>query len=105
LAKVLAWELTINQNIQPFSIMAVLIVFMLFYPLKAGAMRWLSVGLICLSVGLMLVCLRFSATLDNIPDPQTIESTIRVWKWFYMAAVVVVVSAATACGLWLTSQP
>jgi hypothetical protein len=98
------WSAAVNQSIRPFGVVAVLIIFIVFYLLGKTPLRWISLGLLVLSFGLMLVCYRFSSTIDSIPDPETTERTIGLWKEVYMAACLSLVAAATTVGLWFTAK-
>src|SRR3954464_99140 len=65
------WSAAVNQSIRPFGVVVVLIIFIVCYLLGKTSLRWISLGLLVLSLGLMLVCYRFSSTIDSIPDPET----------------------------------
>jgi hypothetical protein len=98
------WSATVNESIRPFAVIVVLITFIVFYALTKRPLRWISLCLLVLTFGLILICYRFSITIDNIPDPETTEWTIGVWKQVYMAACLSLVAAATTVGLWFTAR-
>jgi hypothetical protein len=97
------WRDTVNADIRPMSIVAVLMLFIMFYPAGKTPLRWLSVALLAVSLGLMIVCVWFSDTIEDVTAGIPAQIAISHWKKLYMGACVSLVSGATLASMWITA--
>jgi hypothetical protein len=95
------WAGSINESIRPFGLVALVVCFILLYPLKKGTLRVVSMVLLVLCLVLMAICYWYFDTVDSIPDAFVAQNAILHWKWIYMGACVCIIVAMLATSLWL----
>ncbi len=97
------WASSANASVQPFAILMVILICVSCIDVPTHYLRIVTIMSVILTIIVMLGCLHFYTTIENIDKGKDVEAALEVWKFCYMISAVSIVASATLFGLWLSS--